>query len=895
MHRKYSRFSVLVVVAFIFAFSGVAQADLNNGLVAYYPFNGDANDASGNGYDGVEFGSIDYDSGQNDLAALFQSPEDYIRAEAPINKDTSVTVSAWVKPTAVSNDGAMTIVFERSAAGNDYCGGYSFGNYALQIYQGKFSFDASTINDGLCEPHRIQDLDPIDPNKFYHIVGIFDKESKKIKIYRNGVLKNIEDCGDSLRTVSDASLTISRNGNNSSQHWNGLIDEIRIYDRALSESEIQELYNDSDGDGDNANAENIIIVPDDYQTINEAVENSSSGDTIKIKAGDYIIDEQIILQHPLIFEGEGADKTKVNAGSSIVGQYLIVAEWIPGGTSISGIHFINGGIHARECQKIDIYKNLIENPSGIGILLNDKWSCGISTAHLINNTIINCETGIATNDWRNLYMYNNLIAECKTGFLQYDVCHLYAEYNNFFNCDILWTGGSLPSNNLNNDPLLKIYEDTYGFLSDGSSCIDAGNPAEEYNDPDGSRNDIGAFPYVEVNFNTPPVADAGSDITGYINENTCVVGSGDDAENNQLTYIWSCETANVIVTEIPGTVYINTEAPGEYILELVVFDETDYSEPDYVTVTITTHEDEAVSSLNTASTEIGHLPTSSFKNKNNDKTLQNKIDAAIDLIDSGNIEEAYDKLTNDILKKTDGCSVSGTPDKNDWINNCADQNTVHNNIRQAIDEITQIAIYSSHTGYSVVSDSWPERNGQCKEIRPGSNDQELCGKYSQGFCYGVVHLELRWFYDHMNGMRANPLVVAYNNNELYSALPAEYEEELIDFWDSVQWGLINWLLANEVIANTGIEIIDSGIPAIVNFGYWRSDVNKYKFHSVIAYSYKRYADRIEFEIADPNTPNRSSVLTYDRVEKTFSFLETTYNSGLLISFQNFPLSTPIIP
>jgi len=42
------------------ALSGNVLADLNDGLVAYYPFNGDAKDESGNGNDGKEYGGIEY-------------------------------------------------------------------------------------------------------------------------------------------------------------------------------------------------------------------------------------------------------------------------------------------------------------------------------------------------------------------------------------------------------------------------------------------------------------------------------------------------------------------------------------------------------------------------------------------------------------------------------------------------------------------------------------------------------------------------------------------------------------------------------------------------------------------------------------------------------------------
>ena len=59
--KTISRFIALKIVCgfLIFAFGGItfAQDDLNSGLAAYYPFNGNSNDESGNGNHGTVFGA----------------------------------------------------------------------------------------------------------------------------------------------------------------------------------------------------------------------------------------------------------------------------------------------------------------------------------------------------------------------------------------------------------------------------------------------------------------------------------------------------------------------------------------------------------------------------------------------------------------------------------------------------------------------------------------------------------------------------------------------------------------------------------------------------------------------------------------------------------------------
>jgi len=54
------------------------------------------------------------------------------------------------------------------------------------------------------------------------------------------------------------------------------------------------------------------------------------------------------------------------------------------------------------------------------------------------------------------------------------------------------------------------------------------------------------------------------------------------------------------------------------------------------------------------------------------------------------LQEARDKLANDIAKKIDGCALGGAPpkaDKTDWVKSCPAQATVYDPIKQAIDQV----------------------------------------------------------------------------------------------------------------------------------------------------------------------------------------------------------------
>jgi hypothetical protein len=79
-----------------------------------------------------------------------------------------------------------------------------------------------------------------------------------------------------------------------------------------------------------------------------------------------------------------------------------------------------------------------------------------------------------------------------------------------------------------------------------------------------------------------------------------------------------------------------------------------------------------------------------LKGKNLKETLLNKINVAIEMIDKGLYTDALNKLENDILQKTDGCSESGEPDKNDWIIDCEEQREIYPLVIETIEDVRSL-------------------------------------------------------------------------------------------------------------------------------------------------------------------------------------------------------------
>ncbi len=113
---KIGTFLVLMAVASRGLISTVASGSpAEMGLVAYYPFNGDAKDQSGNGNDGIVHGAtLTSDRyGTPDAAYQFDGDSAYIEMARPLPDSVSVSFSLWL--TAPSAGFTQTIFFEGDA------------------------------------------------------------------------------------------------------------------------------------------------------------------------------------------------------------------------------------------------------------------------------------------------------------------------------------------------------------------------------------------------------------------------------------------------------------------------------------------------------------------------------------------------------------------------------------------------------------------------------------------------------------------------------------------------------------------------------------------------------------------------------------------------------------
>lgn len=206
-----------------------------DGLVGYYPLNGNANDYSGSGYNGTVNGAtLSTDRfGNPNSCYSFDGVNDYIN----LNRDLltypeNFTLSIWIY-----NDTSMTENYARYwyAGYDSNAGGIGFSLYrGLAGLSEKVTFAIKSANDN---PYYIANI--ICTNLAWTFLTI-TKNGTEVKVYRNGEYFNVVILDISEYRRSGISTYIG--GVATSSSFKGKIDDVRIYDRALTEKEIALLF-----------------------------------------------------------------------------------------------------------------------------------------------------------------------------------------------------------------------------------------------------------------------------------------------------------------------------------------------------------------------------------------------------------------------------------------------------------------------------------------------------------------------------------------------------------------------------------------------------------------------------------------------------------------------------
>ncbi|MEK7165744.1 MAG: LamG domain-containing protein, partial [Patescibacteria group bacterium] len=232
----------IFVGSVIYSTPTIASADIVTGLKAHYKFDEGsgtiANDSSGTNNNGTISGGAVFGAGKIGQMINFDGVNDYVNVanNTTLNPTGDMTISAWVR-------------FDQLGA--------EVGRYQKIIYKGhnvtpwesyELMMDENnqiifTRAGGASSYAGAGYTGAVSKGAWYHIVGVSSGAS--MKIYVNGV----DSTGWSYNNVSGSFLQSSnmdlRIGNSpwNSEYLKGAADDVRIYNRALTAAEVNELYN----------------------------------------------------------------------------------------------------------------------------------------------------------------------------------------------------------------------------------------------------------------------------------------------------------------------------------------------------------------------------------------------------------------------------------------------------------------------------------------------------------------------------------------------------------------------------------------------------------------------------------------------------------------------------
>lgn len=208
------------------------RQSISERLIAYYPFNGNANDESGNGNNGTVYDAtlITDKCGNPNSAYYFDGNDDIIIVDHnSMLNPPNITISVWVSI-------AQYTIWGRIVDKYIYTENTGY-NIIIDPGDASFRFEFWGVDNNKY-PENSQ---PIPINTWTHVVSTFDGHTQKI--YINGALENSIIINTAIKHTNRYLSIGNGDDGNGYLPFNGTIDEVRIYNYALNDQDIQTLYN----------------------------------------------------------------------------------------------------------------------------------------------------------------------------------------------------------------------------------------------------------------------------------------------------------------------------------------------------------------------------------------------------------------------------------------------------------------------------------------------------------------------------------------------------------------------------------------------------------------------------------------------------------------------------
>ncbi|MEN0057008.1 MAG: LamG-like jellyroll fold domain-containing protein [Mucilaginibacter sp.] len=228
-----------------FFLSGIiaVKSKLDLGLLAYYPFNNSTADISGNKNNGLAYNLTSGADrfGKANSAYYFNGSGSYIRVKDNMAlrlNNTDFTLNTWTKLDNYGSTFGVNLLSKHLSGADN---GWAWGITGFQIYPigivtygpgGGSAFSRGVLTVGL--------------NQWHMVTTVYSVQNQSISIYVDGVFDNITYGQPSPKGIINSDLYIGRDNPEvptDGYFVKGLLDDIRIYNRALSAADIKKLYN----------------------------------------------------------------------------------------------------------------------------------------------------------------------------------------------------------------------------------------------------------------------------------------------------------------------------------------------------------------------------------------------------------------------------------------------------------------------------------------------------------------------------------------------------------------------------------------------------------------------------------------------------------------------------
>lgn len=249
--------TAILFASYVSAFGQIPTA----GLVAYWPFNGNANDESGSGYNGTVNGVVLTTDrfGTPEKAYSFVHPNYISVPTASGLFSDEFTLSWWFKIGSYFGQRGVLSCVGANGGYQQYLDGTGFAYLIGYNFPSSGSFFSSnyTLSN--------------DVNTWHHVAVTYQKTgdfSSVTKLYINGELKSTDNQGVSIAYPGGETLHIGQN--HGGINFTGELDDIRIYNTLLTEIEIQSLFNET----------TVSIAANDFNSQLAVFPNPSDGSVI---------------------------------------------------------------------------------------------------------------------------------------------------------------------------------------------------------------------------------------------------------------------------------------------------------------------------------------------------------------------------------------------------------------------------------------------------------------------------------------------------------------------------------------------------------------------------------------------------------------------------------------